>query len=287
MKRILYTNSFNQEINEPVDVILSPHFYWIKKIEIPVKKLKDAREIAPTLFKLERESHIFDVFKLDNGYFAVAFPKKLELKIPPKFIRSVRIAQIEFYPYDCLKIDSNTALKKIDDLIFCFPGKVECPSVDEILPQLELSPKTFPLFNRLEIDKRVLIPALGIFLLFNLGFLVRWYGDTQQLKRLEAERSAYLTRHHLPSTTFQLEAILEELRQKWNSQLHWKRGLAIITKTPLKPGESFRKIAFDSNRFTIEVTTHRNLNPYFLSHKFKIVESQLEKGTYRATLQWR
>ena len=52
---ILYTKDFNENINESVNVILSPEFYWIKKVDIEDISLKEAKKLAPSVLKLPVE----------------------------------------------------------------------------------------------------------------------------------------------------------------------------------------------------------------------------------------
>ena len=44
--------TFNTKINETskVDIILSPEFYWVRIFDIPVKTIKQAKDIIPGLW---------------------------------------------------------------------------------------------------------------------------------------------------------------------------------------------------------------------------------------------
>ena len=120
MRVILYTEDFNEKINEPVDVILSPQYYWIKKIDIPIKSLKDAKKIAKSMFKLN-DNYLYDAFELNGSFYAYAIDKNLNLNIDKKFINSIRLAQTELYNYDSFNVSKNHSIQKIEDLLFCFP----------------------------------------------------------------------------------------------------------------------------------------------------------------------
>ena len=123
MKTILYTKDFNKQIKEQVNVILSPQYYWIKKIDIPVKNRFTAKKIAKNIFDFDEKEYFFDAVKIKDTYFAIAINKNLKLKIPKKYIKSLRIAQVEFYDYDCLNVSENHSIQKIEDIHFCFPKK--------------------------------------------------------------------------------------------------------------------------------------------------------------------
>ena len=202
MKSILYTKFFDKEIKEKVDVVLSPEFYWIKKIDIPIKSLKDAKKIAKTVFKLQKERYVFDAFELNGKFFAVAFEKELKINIPPQFINSVRIAQIEFFDYDCIKIDDSHAIKKIDDLLFCFPENVECERAEKILQNKKLSNKKFNLINRLEIDKSIIILITLIFLMVNAGFILNIVSLKKTLKNCKPKKRNFSQKQIFPKHLF-------------------------------------------------------------------------------------
>jgi len=62
---ILYTKDFNEYINESVNLILSPEFYWIKKVDIKNISLKEAKKLAPSVLKLPINEFFFDAIKKD------------------------------------------------------------------------------------------------------------------------------------------------------------------------------------------------------------------------------
>ena len=82
MKTILYTKDFNKQIKEQVNVILSPQYYWIKKIDIPVKNRFTAKKIAKNIFDFDEKEYFLDAVKIKDTYFAIAINKNLKLKIP-------------------------------------------------------------------------------------------------------------------------------------------------------------------------------------------------------------
>ena len=165
MKNILYTKFFNQNITEDINLILSPQFYWIKKIDIPLKSINEAKKIAKNFFELNGE-YIFDAIKLDNNFFAIAIDKNLEIKIDKKYIKSIKLAQTELYQYDAINLENNYQLKKIEDILFCFPEHTpDAPYINDIIDNLKLSKFNINLFNSIEIDKSIIVSLSLIFTL--------------------------------------------------------------------------------------------------------------------------
>jgi hypothetical protein len=282
LKSILYTKSFSEDINESVNVILSPEFYWIKKIDLNIP-LKDLKKIAKTKFKLNEKEYVFDAFKLNNKSFIVAFKKDLDLKIPKKYINSIRIAQIEFFDYDCIDIDENKSLQKIDDLIFLLPKTKECKKINDVLKEIKLSNKKFNLINKLNLDKTVLILGVLIFILLNTSILIQTLLIKKEISLIKSNREKFLSSHNLPKTNIQLTSILNSLENEYKTQINLKKSLEYITKTPLKNDEYFKKLQYDSKTFKIEVKTSKNLDNYF-KKKFNVTSSY-KNNVYKATLK--
>jgi hypothetical protein len=285
LKTILYTKFFNEEIQQPVNIILSPEFYWIKKIDIPVKSLKDAKKIAKNSFKLNEKEYFFEALKINGEFFAVAIPKNIQIDIPQKFIRSIRIAQSEFYNFECIQIDENHFMKKIDGLLFCFPtGEENCIPLSEAINKITLSKYKFNLINRFEIDKFSLTAIVLIFLFINAAFILQGISYKKQSAEIYKRTVKILNENSLPQTTFQLDSIIENLKNKIKKQNEIRKKLKIISKTPLNKGEFFKKLSLNGNSFNLEIKTNKNLDFYFEKY-FKLQNSSYKNGIYKASIQ--
>ncbi|GAB6075070.1 hypothetical protein [Nautilia lithotrophica] len=280
MRVILYTKDFNEKINEPVDIILSPQYYWIKKIDIPLKSLKDAKKIAKSLFNLD-SSYIYDAFELDNKFFAYAIKKDLKLNIDKKYINSIRLAQTELYNYDKINVSENHSIQKIDDLLFCFPNVENAPDINDIISKIELSKNTISLYNRININKPLLISVGIIILLINIFFFLGYIQNKYAINKLNQKKDNLLKKYNLPSTTLQLNSILNNLKKEDKKQTQLRKNLEFITNTPLKNNEEFLNLSYDKN-FNLEIKTNRSFDEYF-SKKFKVT-SFLKNNIYKAIL---
>jgi len=280
LKVILYTKDFNETINEPVDIILSPQYYWIKKIDIPIKSLKNAKKLAKSMFKLN-DNYLYDAFEIDGKFFAYAIDKNLKLNIDKKYINSIRLAQTELYKFDKINVSKNHSIQKIDDLLFCFPYVQNAPDINDILQNIKLSKNKVNLYGIVEIDKSILINIAVIFLFINVALLLIYIKNINSIKTIENKTETIIKKYNLPSTTFQLDSILSELKSINKKQTKLRKDLEFITKTPLKKGEKFKKLSYEKNRFSIVIDSSRNFDFYF-KKRFKLSS---EKGKeYKAVL---
>ena len=278
MKVILYTKDFNNKIEEKVDVILSPQFYWVKKIDI-AKNIFEAKKIAKNIFKLDSNEYIYEVFKIDNKFFAFAIKKDLKLNIEKKYINSIRLAQIELYNYDCIYIDNKHAIRKIDDILFCFPSiDEECPKIEEVLKNIKLSKYKINIFNQLNIDISILVLLILSLIFLNLYPILGIISYSKEYQKIE-KNFELLKKYNLPLTTYQLNSIFNSLKELDNKKKEIKKALSVFSKSPVK---NYLKISFDGEFYNIEINTTKNLNNYF-SRYFKIISSSTGK-IYKAKL---
>jgi hypothetical protein len=280
LKTILYTKDFNKQIKEQVDVILSPQYYWIKKINIPVKNRFTAKKIAKNIFDFDEKEYFFDAVKIKDTYFAIAINKNLKLKIPKKYIKSLRIAQVEFYDYDCLNVSENHSIRKIEDIHFCFPKKNDCKNVDEILNSLKLSGYKINLFNTFE-DKGLILLVAFIFIILNVYLLSFNIAYSKDIKKLNFQKNEFLKKHNLPKTTFQLQSVYENLKNKQLLNDKIKTSLEFISKTPCK---EFLKLSFKNDIFYVKIKSDKNLDNFF-KKRFRILNSNYKNNIYEARLK--
>jgi len=282
LKTILYTKDFNEDIKEPVNVILSPQFYWIKKIDIPIKSFKEAKKLAKNLFKLDEKRYKFFALKIDKNYYAIAIEKDLKLNIDKKYIKNIYIAQSELKNFNCINVNEKYIIKKIEDLLFCFP-KEECQNnIDEILKNIKLSKNKINLLNTIEINTKNFILINLSILFIAIYFFIQGFAYKKELENIKIKQHKLFENSNLPKTTFQLKAILNNLQSKYKNIQKIKKDLEILTQTPLKKDEYFLKIKFNKD-FEIEIKTNRSFDFYF--KKFFNVNSTIKNGIYKAVLK--
>jgi len=69
------TKNFGKKIDAKSDIILSPEFYWVKKVSLNVKFTNEVKKMAPSIFEgiLPNGEFEYRVFRVsDNSYVLVA-----------------------------------------------------------------------------------------------------------------------------------------------------------------------------------------------------------------------
>lgn len=280
MSVILYTKDFDASVTEPVDVILSPQFYWIKKIEAPIKSRYEAKKAAKNLFDLDEREYIFDAFKINDTYFAVAIAKNLDLAIDKKYIRSIRLAQTELYEYDCINVSKNHSIQKIEDILFCFPKASDCPDIKRILPTIKLSKHKIDLFNKISIDTTSLVLGFAALLLIGASFFIQGFAYKKELSSIQKQKTALAQRYNLPSSTYALDAILQKYEKIESEQKRLRKDLEFFSDTPAR---KFLQLGFDAKQYEVAIQSQKSLDDYF-KKRFTILSSQFKNGIYKAKL---
>ena len=221
---------------------------------------------------------------MDNSYFAIAVPKKLDLKIDKKYINSIRLAQVEFFEYECLEINEKFILKKINDILFCYPNQKNCDKkLNEELSKIKLSKYQINL-DTINIDKSTLILIGLIFIFFNSFFIAGIISYNKELTNI-ADKKESLQKYNLPLTSFQLDAIYGNLKTIDNKQKTIRKNLEFFSRTPLNKNEEYTKLQFNNNVYMLEINTSKNLDNYF-KNRFNIKSSQFNNKIYKAVLSY-
>ena len=211
----------------------------------------------------------------------MAIPKNLNLNINKKYINSIRLAQVEFFDYDCLEINDKFILKKIDDILFCYPNKNTCQkSIEEEIKKIKLSNYKVD-FNTINLDKSILIFLILIFIFINSFFVIGTITYKKELNILQNKKEQ-LSKYNLPLTSFQLDAIYDNLKQIDKKQNLIRKDLEFFSFTPLKKNEEYLKLSFDEF-YKVKIKTSKNLNNYF-SKRFYIKSSEFNNKIYKAVL---
>jgi hypothetical protein len=284
LNAVFYTKDFNKKITKPVSVVLSPQFYWIKKIDIPIKSLFQAKKIAKNIFDLEADRYIFGAFRAGGEFFAYAVERDLNLKIERKYIKAVYLAQTELYGYECISVDDNYCIKKVNGVLFCFPKEEgdKCENVDEILKTVKFSGNKITL-DTVNIDKSALVLMALVFVLFNAIYGIKTFMYKRQISLNQTVIGEYASKYGLPVTSYQLRSIKETLAETDKKQKQIRKDLEFFSATPLGADDVYRKLLFDSHNYELVINTGKNFNGYF-SKRFKLLNSYLKNGQYYAKL---
>ncbi len=247
-------------------VVLSPEFYWIKKVTLPVKKEKEALKLAPSIYDgfLPSGDFSYEVRQSDDAFIMIAYNKKkiaeeLDKVIPYKGdIRELYFAQDALSHIDgCIEVDAKSALTNMDDIIIQVPRACTDTKITlyEVLEKARLGKRKVKLSsfdNELLSSKDIKLVA-AIFGLLFFAFLSEYIVYKKAVISLENQRAQIIQEHNLPRTSIQLKSIKKSLSKKFTTQKNFREVLLAISKLRLKSGEYIQSIEEDIKGATVEI----------------------------------
>jgi hypothetical protein len=97
-------------------------------------------------------------------------------------------------------------------------------------------------------------------------------------------KKANLSKYNLPLTSFQLDAIFNDLKDIDTKQKKIKKALEIFSHTPLNNNEEYIQLSFDKYYY-VKIKTSKNLNSYYKKY-FNIINSSFKNNIYLAKLAY-
>ena len=247
-------------------VILSPEFYWIKKVQLPVKKAKDALRLAASVYEgsLPQGDFSYAARKVEEGFIMIAYDKKeiasiLEKIIPYKGdITSVHFTQDALSHIEsCIAVSGFAALTNIDGIIVQVPRACTTTehTLDEILQEADVSKNKVKLssFDNELFSLSDLKPIAAIFLLLLFAFIAEYIVYKKASNDLESQRTQIIADNHLPRTSIQLKSIKKSLHKKYKTQKSLRETFASLSKVTLEKGEYIQSVEQTSKELLVEI----------------------------------
>jgi len=270
-----------------VTLVLSPEFYWIKKEELPVKRVYEAKRLAPSVFDgfLPEGNFSYIVYKEDEKFILIAYDKEEILKTLENIvddmnnIEEIYFAQTEFSDIEgCVEIDDKNAIASIEGVIVQVPRRCANPSmrIDELLEGMELSKYKIKIGAQEVMGKKELVLYAAVFALFTLSFLTEYAIYKTEIKKMQTRKAQILTKYNLPRTSIQLKSIKNSLLKSYNTQKRIRDTIDYLGSVELKKGEFIDMISVDTKNadFSIKLSSKQRQNAVisYIQKRYKIIE---------------
>ena len=261
-KIVFFTKNSPKYFTGEYSLILSPQFYWVKRVKLPVKSEFRAKKLAPSIFEgslPEGEKFFYDVkFEKDRNTFIVIAYSKIHIyeEIRKKISPTAKIKGIYFAQYElgelktCIAIDEEISLGNVDGLLIQVPA--QCVQSEEnvrkYLPKVRLSNKKVKIDSLIdnEVDKKSFILYIVLMLIFLLSQLISYFAYSMDLSKFDDKKETLIREYKLPRTSFQLESIKKSLLKSYKEQKKIRDVLQKLDKVQL----------FDAKYIDISIKRH-------------------------------
>ncbi len=271
-----------------VNIIISPEFYWVRKLEIPVKNQKQAKMILPTIFEdvVEQNTQelVYQVKKLDDKvYLAFAFDnnkifeaiKKSGINISN--IQALYFAQIECSKFENFSIGEDNFIYTKDDILVKLPKglSLETNSIEQSLSDIELSSFVVDIkfYNSSILNSKNLNFIYGFFVILALVNFIKYFSYTSEYNQIENEMTKLSKNSNLPKSRIQTNSIIK----KYNSAIILEnRKRELISYIFSNNSLGLESFDLDNKRITFKfLNKNRNKIEKFIKKKYKISSSRV------------
>jgi len=245
------------------DLILSPSFYWVKHITIPIKSTSELKKFLPSLFEdtVPEGKYSYYAYPDGDAYLAFAYDDKNILDLLSKKgisseqINRVYFAQSEFQQmHEAISIDENSVLDVEDHVVVKLPKELVSTSTPLNLDEHVFSDHTITLAKYTHIATIKSLIQFGLF----MGALIAIYMldlvvSEIKINEFEAAPLKLYAEHKLPATKIQNEVIFETLQKQYKQQIKIRHLSSEILDLRLGKNEYIRLYDLKEKKLTVEI----------------------------------
>jgi len=281
--------SVDVDQEQVVNLILSPSFYWVKHLSIPVKSLSEAKKFLPSLFEdtVPKGKYNYYAYKDGDAYLIFAYDDKkildalLEKGLHAEQINRVYFAQSEFDKLDdALEVDEGFVLDIEDHVVVRLPKGF----VDSYKP-LELNNHIFSK-HPIQLTRYAHIAtqkSLKQFALFMGGliaiYMLDWIVSETKTSEFNDAPLGLYAEHDLPATTVQNEVIFQTLQERYDKQISIRQKTGKILNLELEKNEYIKLYDLQKKKLNIQIKLASPKRASFISNALQNREP--EKKQYK------
>ncbi|MEN4053654.1 hypothetical protein [Sulfurimonas indica] len=254
-------SNYSLDADKQYAIILSPALYWVKRVSLPVKHIRDAKKLAPSVFEetLPQGNYSYDAQKEAEGVFLLfAYEDKkildllLEKNIANNSVRSISFAQEILDDDEKYQLDNERVIVKKEGIVTILPAAwfEGLQALD--MASLNMPKKSIKLeqFGHIVETKTLYMGAL-LLACFTLLLGVEYFVYSEQKATLEEEKTALFSKYKLKPTMMQNRAILAHYTKIDKEQEHLRMYLKYLEKIVLKLDEHIEHIRYKNHILTL------------------------------------
>lgn len=251
-------------LDEKVNVILSPKYYWVKKLTLPVKYVRDAKKLLPSIFEdsLPEGNYSYYVYKEGEFFFAFAYDDKLILDaMQAKGITLSNVADVFFAQSElgfiegALKVNETQSIYLKDEIVVLLPccwieesGDLDLESVTPSNHSITLAQ-----FGHI-IDSKSIYKIGAIISVLIVLVLVEFFITNKKVNELTTLKDNLFSKAKLQPTMLQNKAMLKKYKNIHEDQMKLREFTSVIFSAKLTSGEGLKQINLKNKTITAEFT---------------------------------
>lgn len=280
---------------ELFDLILSPSLYWVKRVSLPVKSLRDVKRLLPSLFEdtIPEGKYSYYAYEDQEAYLVFAYDDKKILDLLAKTgiaseqINEVYFAQSEFQEAEkAISIDENCVLDVQDRVVVKIPDTLVSSLEPLQLQEHSFSEHGIELARYTHIATTKSLVQFAVFMgaLISI-FALDWIVSTVKVSEFDAIPSELYAEHKLPATKVQNEAILATLQKQYEEQIKIRQLTAEVLNLKLQKSEYIRLYDLNGKKLSVEMklasSKRASTVSKLLKRQNRLLKEEYKKGILR------
>jgi len=239
---------------EKLSIILSPSLYWVKKIALPVKSVREVKKLLASVFEdsLPEGHYSYTAYKSGDKFLVFAYEdKKILALLNAKGInivdiKSIHFAQNEFTTLEgAIKINATQSMYLKDEVLVLAPSAWISKSKSLDLGTLELSKRTIKLqqFGHI-VDNKSLYKIGAILVILALILIVEIFVASSKRDTIGELQDEVFSKHKLQSTMFQNRSTKSKYKNIYKTQTKLREYISYFLTMKLKKMQKITLIEY-------------------------------------------
>lgn len=260
------TSKITLLIDEPIDIILSPSFYWVRKEELPVKSVYAAKKLVASIFEpiLPEGNYSYHVVKRDGffelfAYDDVFIVSTLEAKgIKTSQINAIYFIQNEINTQEkSVTINESVGMLNTNGIWSILPVQYLHDGVplETILKTIE-RPKekiSIDIFKNFVLEEGQLYKIIACFVALMMIYGVEHWSLKREFSVASITQYKIMDDYNLPKTSMQLEGLRRDLLSEEKSQTLLRQEIKQMLSLPLLEGERWSELSVKKNSVALSI----------------------------------
>jgi hypothetical protein len=248
---------------EKFNIILSPSLYWVKKVQLPVKYLREVKKLLPSIFEeILPDGHFsYSAFKEGDSYYIFAYEdKKILALLEAHGIHHSNIAGVYFAQGELdieeqvYQINETQVIYAKDDIVIVAPKIWFATSVPLDLQNHKIHSQSITLQQYGHIvNKGALYKISGALVVLIAIIGTQIMLTHEKINYIESLKENIFTKYKLYPTMMQNRAILAKYEGIYEIQTKLRGFIALFLKLPLKKSQKIVLLEYDKKRLHVKI----------------------------------
>lgn len=256
------------EKGKKVDVILSPSLYWVKRVSLPVKSVRDVKKLLPSIFEdtLVDGKYSYDAYKSGEDFFVFAYEDKKIISllndkgVNPSDISSVHFAQSEFSALESsMELNKDQAMYLKDEVLVLAPLSWVSEPTKMDLSTITLSKHTIKLQQYGHIvDNKSLYKIWSILLVLGVIIFVEGFIASQKKEGVLEAKDELFSKYKLQSTMMQNRSTLSRYSKIHERQTKIREYISYFLGMSLNAKQKIATIEYKNKSLKVTMIGFNN-----------------------------